>query len=86
MTVDGMASVPQPCSAWLAGSGAGDHGADIPARGRSGAARSQPCDQGVEAMEPDTEVFHEHLRPAWHVVVATLVVLAAAVLTSWLGH
>ncbi len=37
-------------------------------------------------MEADREVFDEHLRPAWHVVVATLVVLGAAVLTSWLGH
>ncbi len=37
-------------------------------------------------METDSEQFHEHLRPAWHVVVATLVVLAAAVLASWLGH
>ena len=37
-------------------------------------------------METEPEQFHEHLRPAWHVVVATTVVLAASVLVSWLGH
>ena len=37
-------------------------------------------------MASDSEQFHEHLRPAWHVVVATVVVLGAAVLVSWLGH
>ncbi len=42
--------------------------------------------KGVSPMATDPEQFDEHLRPAWHVVVATAVVLAAAVLASWLGH
>lgn len=48
----------------------------------------RPADatQGVSPMATDPEQFDEHLRPAWHVVVATTVVLAAAVLASWLGH
>jgi hypothetical protein len=37
-------------------------------------------------MWTDPEPFHDQLHPAWHVLVATLVTLGAAVLVSWLGH
>ncbi len=37
-------------------------------------------------MSTDPGPFNEHLRPAWHVVVATLAMLAASVVVAWLGH
>ena len=37
-------------------------------------------------MQTDPEQFHEHLHPVWHVVVATIAMLAASLLVSWLGH
>lgn len=41
---------------------------------------------GTTAEWHDAELFNEHLRPAWHVVLATLAALGATVLASWLGH
>jgi hypothetical protein len=37
-------------------------------------------------MGPDPEQIHEQLHPAWHVTVATLVMLGAFLLVAWLGH
>lgn len=42
--------------------------------------------EGVQPPGRDPEQFEDHLRPAWHVVAATAVVLAASVVVSWLGH
>lgn len=56
------------------------------AAGHEWFAASGQAAAGVSPPPADPELFEEHLRPAWHVVVATVVVLAAAALTSWLGH
>jgi hypothetical protein len=37
-------------------------------------------------MDSETKRYDDHLRPAWHVVVATLAALAATVVLGWLGH
>ena len=71
MSIDSMADDPASGHAWLATAG----------RIR----RTEPGSDGrVAPTTLDPEQFQEHLRPAWHVVAATVVVLAAAVLVSWL--
>lgn len=74
MVSSSMADSPETVSSWLAGTGPGEP------------ARPAVATNDVPLMATGPEEFHEHLRPAWHVVVATGVVLAAAVLASWLGH
>ncbi len=73
-----MAHVSQPAGRWLPDAG--------PAPRLPAEVRTWPADHEAQPLESDSELFHEHLRPAWHVVAATAVVLGAAVLASWLGH
>ena len=72
MVSSSMADSPETVSSWLAGPGE--------------PVRPAVATKDVSLTATDPEDFHEHLRPAWHVVAATGEVLAAAVLASWLGH
>ena len=65
----------------LVGAGPGDAGIVL----RNTPPVPHPDNEGP-IMLTDPEQLHEQLRPAWHVVVATVVMLAVATLAAWFGH
>ena len=84
MIIESLTADPAPGPARLDAGDRPDHRATPGPAGREWHG-PRGHDEGVAALEGDAEHLHEHLRPAWHVVAATGVVLAAAVLVSWLG-
>lgn len=85
MILESMTDDPAAWPAWLKAGDQLSHRADPEPAGRESPG-PRVRGEGVAPVGLDAEHFHEHLRPAWHAVAATGVVLAAAVLVSWLGH